>query len=208
MFTNTYKGLFVTFDGPNGSGKSTIITEVSKRLLKLSLCITQTKEPTQSRIGQFTLAESEFVKGNALACLVSADRYNHICERVIPALKEGNIVLCDRYLVSSLILQYIDGVNIDYILKLNSEIIIPDIFILLYANELIIQQRLSKRQRLSRFEKDNKVGLELESLFRAKDIIHEISDNIYTFDTSKPLYQTVDNVSTLILSIYNERNNH
>ncbi|MEU6071861.1 hypothetical protein ABZ864_47440 [Streptomyces sp. NPDC047082] len=48
----------------------------------------------------------------AMACLVAADRYHHLAQEIRPALQRGNVVLCDRYIASSLVLQVIDGLPV------------------------------------------------------------------------------------------------
>lgn len=80
----------------------------------------------------------------------------------MPALGEGKIVISDRYILSSLILQEMDGVGTEFILNTNSEIIKPDLQLAVIADEKILQERLSERDVLTRFEKENQSKRELD----------------------------------------------
>lgn len=68
-------------------------------------------------------------------------------------LYDGNIVITDRYILSSLILQRMDGVNADYIMDLNALIIRPDLQVTIMADVGTLQKRLSDRAELTRFER-------------------------------------------------------
>jgi dTMP kinase len=93
--------------------------------------------------------------------MFSCGRYEHIKNLIIPELKKGSIVITDRYILSSLILQEMDGVETGFILKINSNIIKPDLQVAVYADEKILQERLGKREVLTRFEKNNRSNDEL-----------------------------------------------
>ena len=119
MNKNEYGGLFVAFDGPNGAGKSTLIEQVQQKLAADGLDVYATKEPSESFLGSFTRQIAESLDGESLACLVAADRYYHLKHTIIPALRKGTIVMTDRYILSSLILQCMDNVDANFILSIN-----------------------------------------------------------------------------------------
>ena len=97
MKKNTTKGFFIAIDGPNGAGKTVLLEEIEKSMKKRikdkNIQFYKTKEPTNSVLGKFVRDISEVVTGNSLACLVSADRYEHLKNEVIPELKKGKIVI-------------------------------------------------------------------------------------------------------------------
>ena len=101
-----------------------------------------------------------------MACLVAADRYEHMTNEIIPALEEGQLVISDRYILSSLILQEMDGVSATFVLTVNSEIIKPDLQLAVFADERVLQKRLSERDTLTRFEKGNQSKSELDFMER------------------------------------------
>ena len=116
MRKNSYDGKLVAIDGPNGVGKSTIIAAVAKKLqLLYAVDVFVTKEPTSTELGAFLRSFAEEEKGLGLACLVAADRYEHLKNEIIPMLEQRKVVITDRYILSSFILQGMDGVNTKFI---------------------------------------------------------------------------------------------
>ena len=158
---NNLDGFFVAIDGPNGVGKSTLVDAIKVKIESLGFSVYTTKEPTDTKLGRFIRGFAEEHKGISLACLVSADRYEHIANEIVPELKKGRVVITDRYVLSSLILQEIDGVSDEFVLNINAEIIKPDLQLAVFANEEIIQKRLAERDLLTRFERGNQSGKEL-----------------------------------------------
>ena len=102
-------GFLVAVDGPNGVGKSTLIGAVEIKMKLLGYRVYITKEPTNTELGKFVRKFSENHFGTSLACLVAADRYEHIVSELVPELQKGSLVITDRYILSSLILQQMDG---------------------------------------------------------------------------------------------------
>lgn len=163
MYKNKEIGKLIAFDGPNGAGKSTLIREVQARLSEMNINVHVTKEPSDSKIGTFTRNTAELFSGNTLACLVAADRYAHIEREILPRLKQETIVITDRYVLSSLILQPMDGVDPLFVKKVNDEIMLPDLQIAVWANEEVLQMRLSERDKFTRFEKNKSSVEELKN---------------------------------------------
>lgn len=154
-------GFFVAIDGPNGVGKSTLINAIKIKIESLGYIVYTTKEPTNTDLGRFIRGFAEENLGISLACLVAADRYEHIANEIVPELKKGRLVITDRYVLSSLILQEMDGVSDEFILNINAEVIKPDLQLAVFADEEILQKRLGERDVLTRFERGNQSGDEL-----------------------------------------------
>lgn len=161
MKKSEYDGILIAVDGPNGSGKTTIISKLNELLEDKGYNVCITKEPTETELGRFVRQFAEEHEGLSLACLVAADRYEHVKNEIVPELKNGKIVITDRYILSSFILQEIDGVDTDFILNINSNIIKPDLQVAVHVEESILQERLSERPILTRFEKNNQSCKEL-----------------------------------------------
>jgi dTMP kinase len=153
MKTNKYSGVLIAFDGPNGAGKSTLIEHVNHELGNHGLEVYVTKEPTDTKLGSITRQIVEDLDGESLACLVAADRYQHLKETIIPLLELGRVVITDRYVLSSLILQCMDGVESEFVFAVNSNIIAPDLQIAVNADTTTLQTRLNERNELTRFER-------------------------------------------------------
>lgn len=166
MKKNKYPGKFIVVEGPNGSGKSTFIKKLEKELMEKGKEVFLTKEISNSEVGKFAYKVMGQMHGLSYACLMASDRYEHLKKEIIPALKQGKTVICDRYALSSLVYQCMDGCTPEFILKINSEIIIPDLTIVLTASEKTLTERKIERKKetgieLDRFETGNQSGIEL-----------------------------------------------
>ena len=201
MNRNVYNGKLVAIDGPNGTGKTTIIQELKKELEKREIDTYFTKEPTGNELGCFVREYAEKSKGISIACLVAADRYQHLQDEIIPQLEKGKIVITDRYILSSLILQRMDEVSEEFIMELNNEIIQPDLQIAVFADSQIIQSRLKERDSLTRFEKDNKTNIELKYMERGIQILQEKGINVFKLVNDDDLKGNVFRVIQEIINL-------
>lgn len=117
-------GLFITFEGPEGAGKTTVIQRLAEDFSN-ELNILLTREPGGISIAEQIRAvildcDNTKMDARTEALLYAAARRQHLVEKVIPALEKGSIVLCDRFIDSSLAYQgYARGLGIDEILKIN-----------------------------------------------------------------------------------------
>lgn len=117
--------MFITLEGPEGSGKTTAVEAAVKKLQEMGYEIVRTREPGGTPIAE-QIRNVILDKGNTAmdsrteALLYAASRRQHLVEKVWPALKEGKIVICDRYLDSSLAYQGgARGLGIDNVLNIN-----------------------------------------------------------------------------------------
>ncbi|AAU21676.1 dTMP kinase [Bacillus licheniformis] len=118
-------GLFITFEGPEGAGKTTILQAAADQLTKNGHSVLATREPggieISERIREVILNPSHTAMDpKTEALLYAAARRQHLVEKVKPALEEGKIVLCDRFIDSSLAYQgYARGLGIDEVFSVN-----------------------------------------------------------------------------------------
>lgn len=194
------QGFLVAIDGPNGVGKSTLTEAVKIKMELLGYSIYTTKEPTNTELGEFVKRFSENHSGTSLACLVAADRYEHIINEIIPELKKESIVLTDRYILSSLILQKMDGVSSKFIIDINAEAIKPDLQVAVFADEEILQKRLVKRNVLTRFEKGNQSNSELYYMEKAIGELEKENVNIIRINNNDNLESNVEKVVSYIIN--------
>ena len=190
-------GFFLTIDGPGGIGKSTTVAAVARQLRAAGHTVHTTTEPSHSPLGQATRRLADQVHGQALALLVAADRRHHLSTEIRPHLQQGHIVVCDRYLASSLVLQRLDGVDLDFIQTINAGIDLPDLAVLLTAEADLITHRLTTRGAHHRFERDPaNVQRELDLYRQARDILTALAVNVAQIEagTAAP-----DDVATAIL---------
>ena len=117
--------MFITLEGPEGSGKTTAVEAAVKRLQEMGYEIVRTREPGGTPIAEqirnvILDKQNTAMDGRTEALLYAASRRQHLVEKVWPALKEGKIVICDRYLDSSLAYQGgARGLGVENILNIN-----------------------------------------------------------------------------------------
>lgn len=87
-----------------------------------------------------------------MACLVAADRYHHLITDIRPRLAAGAIVICDRYVASSYVLQRMDGVSLEFIDAINDGADVPDLAVILTAAPEVAADRIYRRGSYGRFE--------------------------------------------------------
>ena len=145
--------MLVSIDGPGGSGKSTVAAIVASRLANHGLAVHWTREPSPTPLGQLIRAGTDEYAGMTLACLVAGDRHHHLAAEIRPALAAGQIVICDRYLPASLVLQRMDGISWDIIIQLNQGAEQPALAVILNGSPEVIAARLAARGAHSRFER-------------------------------------------------------
>jgi len=133
-------GLFVAFEGGEGAGKSSQIGLLAERLQAAGREAVVTREPGEGEIGAAIRAillsrETVGLTARAEALLYAADRAQHVEAFVRPALARGAVVLCDRYLDSSIAYQgegrALDPGEIERISRWAVEDLLPDVTVLL-----------------------------------------------------------------------------
>ena len=117
--------MFITLEGPEGSGKTTAVETAVKKLEEMGYQIVRTREPGGTPIAE-QIRNVILDKANTAmdprteALLYAASRRQHLAEKVWPAIKEGKIVICDRFLDSSLAYQGVArGLGVDEVLNIN-----------------------------------------------------------------------------------------
>ena len=132
------KGRFISFEGTEGSGKTSVIKEVKKHLESQGYNVVITREPGGIKISEKIrdiILDVDHIEMDPRteALLFAASRRQHLIEKVIPALKQGKIVLCDRFVDSSLVYQGIArNLGIDNVYSINKfaiESTLPDLTI-------------------------------------------------------------------------------
>lgn len=160
------KGMFITFEGGDGAGKSTVINKVYEELVKKNLSCMITREPGGIDIAEQIREVILNVKNTKMdarteALLYAAARRQHLAEKVIPALEEGKIVLCDRFLHSSLAYQgYARGLGIEEVYEINKFAIdsyMPNLVILFDIEPKLGLERINKNKgrEINRLDKEN-----------------------------------------------------
>lgn len=155
--------MFITFEGPDGSGKSTIIQKVYDYLIENNYDVIKTREPGGSPIAEKIrnlILDTENIKMGyrTEALLYAASRAQHVEETILPALNENKIVLCDRFLISSLAYQGVGrGLGIENVRNINEFAIngvFPDFILFFDVDPITTLKRKSSLDTADRLEKE------------------------------------------------------
>jgi dTMP kinase len=191
------KGRFFSFEGPDGAGKTTMITKLEAFLREKGFDVLSTREPGGVRIAEEIRSiilnpKHTEMDGRTEALLYAAARRQHLLEKIIPAIKAGKIVLCDRFVDSSLAYQgFARGLGIDEILQINQFAIdgyFPSLTIYFDIDPKIGLERIQKNKQ----REINRLDMESLSFhYKVREgylkIAERFSDRVMIIDASKPV---------------------
>jgi dTMP kinase len=209
------KGLFITIEGPEGAGKTTIIGMLATALRERGLKIIVTREPggipIAEQIREVILnKENTAMDARTEALLYAAARRQHLVEKVLPHLQEGSIVLCDRFIDSSLAYQgYARGLGIDEVYSINHFAIegkMPDATFYFDIDPEIGLDRIGQH-------KGREVNrLDLEEIHFHKKVregyhllLNRFKDRILLIDASQPIEQVFKQSLNNLLKVLNKQ---
>ncbi|PFF51885.1 MULTISPECIES: dTMP kinase [Bacillus cereus group] len=147
-------GLFISIEGGEGSGKSALIQGLSLYLEEQGMKCLTSREP-----GGVKVAEEirELIMENEMdaiteALLFASARREHFKNKISPALTEGKIVICDRFVDSSIVYQgYVQGIGMDNVLSINSQalegLVMPHLTLYLDVEPTIALNRIAQNNR-------------------------------------------------------------
>lgn len=158
------KGLFITFEGGEGSGKTTASKYICKKLEEQGISVIYSREPGGVDIAEQIRSiildvRNTSMDGRTEALLYAASRRQHLVEVVIPALQAEKVVICDRFIDSSLAYQgYARGLGIDEVLKINEfaiDNVMPDLTLFFDVEvETGLKRILGREEELNRLDKE------------------------------------------------------
>ncbi|MGN1295447.1 MAG: dTMP kinase [Bacilli bacterium] len=200
--------LFITFEGPEGSGKSSVIKEITTRLQNEGYKVVLTREPGGTEISEqirnvILDSKNTMMDARTEALLYAASRRQHLVEKIWPSIKEGKIVICDRYLDSSLAYQgYARGLGIEEILNVNSyatEGTFPDLTLLLDLDPQIGLDRIAsnKGREVNRLDKE-KLSFHQAVRKGYLQLSERYSDRYQVIDASAPLDKVIEDTYNAI----------
>lgn len=209
------KGLFITFEGCEGSGKTSLINRLVAYLETKEIKVYKTREPGGSKIAEDIRNVILDVNNTNMdsiteALLYAASRRQHLVEKVIPYVEEGYVVICDRYLDSSLAYQgHARGIGIDKVYDINvaaTNGMMPDLTIYIDLEPSIGLARIQSNNR-----EQNRLDLEKMSfhqkVYEGYDIVRKrFSDRIKTVDGNQTREKVLEDTINII-NPYLERMN-
>ncbi len=204
------KSLFISFEGPDGSGKTTVSQRVFERLVENGYDAIYTREPGGIDIAEqirnvILNPENTAMDARTEALLYAASRRQHLIEKVLPALEKGKIVICDRFVDSSMAYQGAGRkLGIDEVFNMNQFAIeghMPDktIYLQLSAEEGL--KRIETRVYKDRLDQET---LEFHyAVVEGYEIVkNKYKDRMIIVDASNELEMVIDDAYNQVVKCY------
>jgi dTMP kinase len=199
MIKNSYPGKFIVFEGLDGSGQSTQVSFLRDFLILKGIGVVATKEPTidsdaGKKIRQI-LDEKEKADPKILQELFVQDRQEHLDNVIFPALKEGKFVISDRYFFSTFAFGASDGLDLEWLIKMNDNFLLPDqTFILNTSPETCVRRIEQRGIPVTLFEKKEK----LSRVWKTYAIMPDRFENTLIIDGEGTKDEVFKNVKKII----------
>ena len=201
------KGKFITFEGCEGSGKSTQLKLLAEYLNERGVDFILTREPGGSAISEqirtiILNGKNTEMCDECEALLYAAARAQHLKETVAPALNQGKLVICDRYVHSSLAYQgYARGLGVDYINKINDFAISnfkPDLTVFL---DIAPADAFHRKHGADPDDRIEQLGLEFHTkVYQGYKSLESLYPNICAVDCHGTKFETADKIKKLLIA--------
>lgn len=207
------KGLFITIEGNDGSGKSTVIRELQKEIEKLNIDVVYSREPGGSyvaeKIREVILDNDNIAMDDKTeALLYAASRRQHLIETVFPAINQGKVVICDRFIDSSLAYQgEARGLGIDKVYQMNqfaTEGFLPDLTIYLLVDPEVGIKRKANQKELDRLEHE-KLDFHQKVYQGYLKLAESFKDRVVIVDGDCSIEEECLRVNNIIINFIKER---
>lgn len=205
-------GDFITFEGPEGSGKTTVIQSVYERLNK-NYNVLLTREPGGIKISEairdLLLNSDEAMDERTEALLFAAARRQHLVEKILPQLNTGGVVLCDRFVDSSLSYQgYARGIGVEEVKAINAFAIdnmYPDLTLYFDVPAEVGLNRIKDNNRnANRLDKE-KIEFHHKVTDGYKALIRDYPKRIKVIDATQSLEDVIEEAYSMIVNFLNQR---
>ncbi len=208
------KGLFITFEGTEGSGKTTLIEMVEKHLKEKGIKVLKTREPGGIKIAEDirnVILDVNNTKMDKIteALLYAASRRQHLIEKVVPYLNEDYVVICDRFIDSSLAYQgYARGIGIDTVYGINlyaTEGILPD-----YTFYIDVRPEIGLKRIASNNREQNRLDLESINFHQKvyegyKEVEKKFPERFININGEKTVEEVFDDIKNRLDEILSKR---
>lgn len=199
-----YPGKLITFCGIDGSGKTTMISLLEKYLISKGYKCVLVKQPSEEiRHNSLFRASidqpySESIDYRAITMLCAADKLQHSTKIIEPLLKDGYIVISDRYIYSSLANLIAYGFNNEsWIYEISRYIVRPDIAFFLSVPTETAVERIRKRKN----EKNRYINMELQDKLSYAYMQIALGNNGYIIDCNRSIEYSFDVIKDIVTRI-------
>lgn len=199
MIKNIYPGKFIVIEGLDGSGKSAQVDLVIDYFKKFGKEVVVTKEPTiESEAGQKikkVLKKEIIIDPLGLQSLYVQDRKEHLQNKIIPALQAGKFVVSSRYAFSTFAYGGSDGLDVNLLVEMNKEFLLPDLTIIVDVNPELCVNRIETRG------EEKELFEEKEKLTRVNNFyknMPEAFENIFVVNGEKSIPEVFEEIKILV----------
>ncbi|WOY88603.1 dTMP kinase [Ligilactobacillus murinus] len=208
-------GFFITFEGTDGSGKTSVLNAIEAKLKAAKIDYLRTREPGGNRISEQirnVILDEKFTEMDARteALLYAAARRQHLVETVLPALEAGKVVLCDRFVDSSLVYQGAGrGIGVAEVKQMNQFAtagLEPDLTIYLAVEPSLGLERIKKNRQDEVNRLDKEALSFYETVYQAYQKLAAENERIVTIDASQKLPAVIADVELVLNSKIPVRN--
>ena len=206
------KGYFITFEGPDGSGKTTVCNAVYQRLKDMGYDVVHTREPGGIEIAEkirdiILDPQNVMMDAKTEALLYAASRRQYLVEKVIPSIEDGKVVICERFVDSSLAYQgYGRELGFDEVLSINKFAIgdyFPDMTVYLDVDEKTGLERIKDRAFKDRLDQES-IDFHHRVNEGYQKVIDVFKDRISIVDASKPLDSVIEDALSRVKELIDD----
>ena len=192
---------FIVIEGLDGSGKTTQAKLLTAKLSRSHNAV-YTAEPSHGKIGTFIrnrcLYGDKRLSSTTEALLFAADRIEHVENEIKPALANEKLVVCDRYVYSSLAYQGSANLSVDWIAEINKHALKPDLAIFIDVTPEKVLQRLHRRRSVME-------NLETQQKVRNVYLQFVEKGDLRRIDGDKPMDEVGEYLAALVLKFVSNR---
>jgi dTMP kinase len=197
---------FITFEGPDGSGKTTISRKVVEALMHEGYDVVYTREPGGIEIAEEirnVILDPKNTKMDVRteALLYAASRRQHLVEKILPALEAQKLVICDRFVDSSLAYQGIGrGIGLDEVFQINQFAIdhhMPELTLYLDVNAQTGLSRITSRKFKDRLDRED-VSFHRDVVKGYEVVVERFKDRIVKIDANRSIEAIVKDALKII----------
>jgi dTMP kinase len=196
------RGVFICVEGLDGSGKTTQAKVLVRNLRRRGFDAVYTTEPSAGEVGKlirsFVLDREDRVPVALEALLFAADRVDHVENVVKPLLKEGKVVVCDRYIYSTLAYQGAAGLDLEWIEHVNRFALKPNLGLLIDVPSDVVVKRLKRKKTVM----ENKRNQE-----RVREVYFKMVQDrcLMLIDGNRTIHEIAKNILEIVLGSLNAK---
>ena len=198
MTKQAEKGVFICLEGLDGSGKTTQARILVRNLCRRGFDAVYTSEPSAGKVGKlirsFVLDRVDRVPVALEALLFAGDRVDHVESVVKPLMKHGKVVVCDRYVFSSLAYQGVAGLDLEWIEAVNRFALKPNLALLIDVPSDIVVKRLKREKTVMETER-NQERVRVVYLKMAQE------KRLVLIEGDRPVLEVAKKILTVVLDL-------